>query len=58
MEDFGGGDGVIAHEVGEIAGEDGPVETDFRHAAVPAFDEGGIQGDDVHRPSDNACRLF
>lgn len=48
VADFVGGEDAGAGELIEVADEDGPVGAVFGDAAVGAFDEGGIEGDDVH----------
>ena len=48
VADFVGGEYAGAGELVEVADEDGPVGAVFGDAAVRAFDEGGVERDDVH----------
>ncbi len=48
VADFVGGEDACAGKLIEVADEDGPVGAVFGDAAMGAFDEGGVEGDDVH----------
>ena len=48
MENLGRRDGVVLDEVRKIAREDGPIIAVFRDSPMAAFDQAGVEGNDVH----------